>query len=388
MAVTIGYDGLNMSGRDGIAVYSRALIREATNLPSRFEFNILCRKRQVEALMQLPYKPTDKLVISPLLRHHLALGGLGKPLVKYMNQRVWLKRSTEMDLVHITGHHHIIGVSCPFVVTVHDLFPLSEDAGLLKRETKSVMRTFDWQIENAVRVISPSQWVANSIVERYPAAASKVHVVPLSSSFAIYRKNEVELAAMTAEPKTVLWYGRADARKNLVRTVEAFLALPESVRARCKFVILLGGYGPIRRQFLEQHRMLLASPSVEIRGSVSDEELLILLRNANLLAFPSLAEGFGLPILEAMSQGCPVITANTTATQEVADDAAILVDPTSVNDVSNAMYSMLTNRDLVGEYVIRGYRRAEQYSWRKTAEATLEVYRLALAQRAGTLSEQ
>jgi len=113
---------------------------------------------------------------------------------------------------------------------------------------------------------------------------------------------------------------------------------------------------------------------VVFTGYVSQEKLPCLYRNADLFVFPSLYEGFGLPVLEAMACGTPVITSNTSSLPEVAGDAAVLVDPYSVEDIADAMERVLTDPDLRTELSRKGKERAKQFTWEKCARETLKVY--------------
>ncbi|MCX7014755.1 MAG: glycosyltransferase family 1 protein, partial [Candidatus Sumerlaeota bacterium] len=157
--------------------------------------------------------------------------------------------------------------------------------------------------------------------------------------------------------------------KNLERIVEAYALLPESSRPALR--LIAPGF----------------QPRSAVKGltcyeePVSDEELVRLYQTATGFVFPSLHEGFGMPMLEAMACGCPVITSNVTSCPEIAGDAALLVNPRSVEEIAQAMRRMTDDADLRRSLREKGLRRAAQFSWRKSAEIHLEVFQRALAMR-------
>jgi glycosyltransferase involved in cell wall biosynthesis len=169
----------------------------------------------------------------------------------------------------------------------------------------------------------------------------------------------------------VLHVGAIQHRKNIVRLVEAFeRALPAPWR-----LVLAGsgGYGSA-----DIHVRIASSPAagrIEVKGWVTDEELRRLYRRASVFAFPSLDEGFGIPVLEAMASGVPVLTSNRSALPEVAGDCAVLVDPTSVEELEEGLRNLATRDELRRDLIERGLARAQGFTWERAAEQTWAVYR-------------
>ncbi len=168
----------------------------------------------------------------------------------------------------------------------------------------------------------------------------------------------------------LLYVGDVDWRKNLIRVLEAFVATPDSVR-----LVLAGKKALLYPPLHEQIRSLGLENRVILTGFVSDEDLPVLYGNALALLFPSLYEGFGLPVAEAMACGCPVITSNVSSLPEVAGDAALLVDPTSVDEISAAMKLIVEDRTLREQLANAGIRQAAHFSWERHAAEVLAILR-------------
>ena len=170
--------------------------------------------------------------------------------------------------------------------------------------------------------------------------------------------------------------GAIQVRKNIANIALALKQVP-GVR-----LVLAGadGYGAEQIHSLIQKERLM--DRVRVLGRVRLADLRMLYSSASALVFPSLEEGFGLPILEAMSYGLPVITSDVSATKEVAGDAAILVDPHNISEISEAMRRVMEDEETARVLIQKGHQRASQFSWDKCAQQTWAVYQEALSERA------
>jgi glycosyltransferase involved in cell wall biosynthesis len=169
--------------------------------------------------------------------------------------------------------------------------------------------------------------------------------------------------------------GRLAPRKNLVRLVEAYRLVTE--RQPAPPLVLAGGdsdYGARLRQWARELRV---EERLLFAGSPPDGLLPALYRGATFFVYPSLYEGFGLPVLEAMASGTPVVTADAGGTAEVAGEAALLANPESVEDLAEAMGMLLGDQALCRSYAARGLARAREFTWERTATETVAVYRRA-----------
>jgi alpha-1,3-rhamnosyl/mannosyltransferase len=173
----------------------------------------------------------------------------------------------------------------------------------------------------------------------------------------------------------LLFIGRLDGRKNLDRMLDAWNMLPAGVRSAVNFVLVIAGGDDAIERFRSARLQKFQDGSVRILKDVATSEIVQLLSSARALAFATLGEGFGLPVIEAMKCGCPVITSSTTSLPEVGGDAALYVDPMSVDHIASAMQRCIDDDELVSMMRERGLVQSSAFTWKATAQATLDVYR-------------
>ncbi|MDQ3677156.1 MAG: glycosyltransferase family 4 protein [Actinomycetota bacterium] len=267
------------------------------------------------------------------------------------------------DLVHAPNCFLPLARPCPGVVTVHDLafevFPAD-----FSSRTGWKYRTFTPRAaRSAQRVICDAAFTAEDLVRRYGVDEERVRVIPLAPS----------LAVGDAPPPTdagpyLLAVGDLRPKKNLLRLVQAFRALrAEGVEHRLVLAGVDSGEG-------ERVRAASGGEPVELPGYVSDARLDALMRGADALVYPSLYEGFGLVLVEAMARGVPVLTARATALPQTAGDAAEYFDPLDVAEMAAAIRRVLDDAGRRNELVRLGLQRAGSLSWAQTAARTVAVY--------------
>jgi glycosyltransferase involved in cell wall biosynthesis len=248
------------------------------------------------------------------------------------------------------------------VSTFHDLFVMTGEYSSADFRSR-FQRQARIAERNSDLIITVSQFTANQVHELLGVERTRIRVVAHG-----VRGPRV---AARAEEKMVLSVGAIQLRKNTARLVEAFEALPQDWR-----LVLAGapsGFGA--EQILQRIEESRAKPRIRVAGYVSAEELEQLYARAAIFAFPSLDEGFGMPVLEAMAHGVPVVTANRSALPEVAGEAAVLVDPERVDEIAAALLDLSANserRDMLAE---AGRVRAETFSWPRAVSETYAVYR-------------
>lgn len=263
------------------------------------------------------------------------------------------------------------------VTTIHDTLPAlyPETQQFLTRLVFSVLVARAGITADAVLTVSQAS--VDDLIRHYRMPASKVHVTPNG----VYQPEPLPdedvrefLGRLGVTRPYFLYVGALHPRKNLPRVLESF-ARVRQVHPRVNLAIVgppsWGGHHVLR----EVLRSADADQGVVFTGFLSDEDLQALYQGAHALVFASLYEGFGLPALEAMSHGTPVITSNVSALPEVVGDAAILVDPTSVESISRAMVQLLEDDALRQELGRRGKIRSRLFTWEATAAETLRVYR-------------
>jgi glycosyltransferase involved in cell wall biosynthesis len=253
-------------------------------------------------------------------------------------------------LVHATNCFLPLRRPCPGVVTIHDLaFEAHRDD--FAATTGAKYRFFAPRAaRGAQRVICVSEFTAGDVVRRYGVDSSRIRVVPNAPSL------DVGDAPVPGGEPYLLAVGDLRAKKNLRRLVAAWGGLRTGHR------LVLAGLGELPR----------LPAGVETVGYVDDERLDALMRGADVVVHPSLYEGFGLVVLEAMARGVPVAAANATALPETGGDAAVYFDPLDVGAMTAAILEALESRD---DLAARGRERAAQFSWRRTADETTAVYR-------------
>ncbi len=247
------------------------------------------------------------------------------------------------------------------VTTFHDLFVLTGEYS-----TPDFRARFADQARRAAElsdtVIAVSRFTAEHVEDLLGVPASRIRVVPHGV--------RIPDPQAQARENLVLFVGAIQKRKNVARLIRAFERLPDSWR-----LALAGaadGYGAA-----EELEAMAASPrraSIDLLGYVSAAELDRLYRRASIFAFPSLDEGFGMPVLEAMAHGVPVVTSNCSAMPEVAGDAALLVDPQDVDAISSALTRLAGEPSLRADLAQRGLERARRFTWESAVDRTWQLY--------------
>lgn len=285
----------------------------------------------------------------------------------------------DLDLVHLTVPVAPPDDAVPLVATVHDLFPLTHPELMTSRGSKLMRAGLERIRKRAHHVMVPTEFVAEQCGAN-GFDENRITVVPWG----------VEPPAACADPDEattvlerhgitapyVLFVGTIEPRKNLGLLLDAMVRL-----ARPEVSLVLAGpsgWGDALTSGEGTQLGDIPSPVVRL-GYLAEADLAHLERGAGAFCFPSLAEGFGLPVLEAMSAGAAVITSAGTASAEVAGDGAVLIDPHSADELADAISMLLDDPARSAELRRLGQLRAEQFSWSRAAELTLDVYEAALS---------
>jgi glycosyltransferase involved in cell wall biosynthesis len=253
----------------------------------------------------------------------------------------------------------------PSVVVVCDMVAWNPKLRPQRRAAAIERATLPLAVRRAAALECISDSTRRDLVERFPTAAGKAAVVPLAAD----ERFVSDGPRTTVEGRPfVLGVGTLEPRKNLPRLIEAFAGLPDDVRGE-RLLVLVGALGWEARETLDafaRHAHLVRTP-----GHVPDAELPSFYRAADAFAYPSLYEGFGLPVLEAMRCGAPVLTSSTSSLPEVAADAAVYVDPTDVGSIREGLARLLVDTALCERLTRAGPERASSFSWDRTARDTL-----------------
>lgn len=297
----------------------------------------------------------------------------------------WRKRvlQDQLDLFH-TSYYPIPRVPIPTVLTVNDL------RFVHLPETYRLWRRFFLRLavapslKRATRIIAISENTKSVIINHFGISAEKIDVVhiPASSQFRPVTEEKFlsQVRRKYSLPERFLLYvGHLEPRKNLARLIQAYFRLRTSREIKHKFVVL-GQSSHGFKALMEKVTKSSFTGDVIFTGYVVEEDLPAIYSLADLLAFPSLYEGFGLPLTEAMACGTPVVTSNVSALPEVAGDAAILVNPYSVQAIADGIVKVLDDEELRLELVERGLQRVKAFSATKAADAIYQTYRKTLGE--------
>ncbi len=272
------------------------------------------------------------------------------------------------------------GAGQRLVVTVHDLAFMAHPETYPKRWLLMYRAGLARAARSADAFIAVSRHTAEDLVRRTGVERDRVSVVPLAASLPRHEPGpqevETTLRRLRVPSPYLLFVGTLEPRKNLIRLVRAYRRL--AARGTPCSLVLAGAMGWSSRPLLRE--LQRDGPGrIVLAGFVRDGELDSLYRGASALVYPSLYEGFGLPVLEAMSRGTPCVVAWTSSLPEVAGDAAVPVDPLSLPGLTEAMERVTTDASLVERLRRAGPAQAARFSWEETARRTLEVYKSLLS---------
>lgn len=371
--VTVLARGLASGGVDGIGSYTRELMKRFSAAPGL-------------DLLPLSYGPAlppqaggnATLQCGRFARAAAlaALSGLPFPGAGRLGGKI--------DLMHATDHLIPNLGRVPVVATLMDAIPLAHPEWVSWRfkALKNALwrRTAHW----AAHVITISEHSRQEIETHFAVPAEKISVVPLGVDERWFAPLAAEEMARTLRrhalpEKFFLFVGTLQPRKNIGRVIQAHRSLPPGIANEIPLVIV-GRPGWQCEDIVAALAAGSYGPSIIWLKYLPDEALLAVVKAALALVFPSLCEGFGLPVLEAFAAGTPVITSNTTSLPEVAGDAALLVDPLDTEAIAAAMLRLAGDPGLADALRERGTARARAHSWDRTAAQTLAVYRRVLEQ--------
>ena len=366
----------------GVGTYIRNVVRTLARLDRESKY----------FLIGSPAKMAEFGALPPNF-HAVALAGGDDTLKGNLVFRTIVRR-LDCDLVHIPHLFWIPrGLSCPYVLTVHDLLEHmygSHGASSLRRSlhfylTRRVLR-------KAARVIAVSQFTKNEIEKLLVIPDARIEVVynAIDERFlhghATAADRELIAQRYLVNYPFILYAGAIRPHKNVVRIIEAFSALKSELQKDQQFpdlkLIIIGddlsSHPRLRRTVVRSG----VQNDVRFLGFVPIEVLRIFYDVAKIFVFPSLYEGFGLPPLEAMAHGTPVVTSNTSSLPEVVGNAALLVNPENVFEIRRALQRALLDPALREQMKQRGYDQAQRFSWTNSVARILEIYREVAGGRA------
>ncbi len=384
--MTIGFDGSRAFNNDrtGTENYSYYLLKNLAQIDTENSYLIYIQKSQESRVKSQEWPQNFKFIEIPWPRFWTQ-GGLAIQTFR-----------DKLDLLFIPSHTLpvFINPKLKTILTVHDL---GSEYLPFKHQVKQLLYlkfiTY-YQLKTATKLIAVSNSTKKDLVKRVGIDPKKIKVIyegvdkTMFTTTKTNTKNDTLSKYDIETNKYFLHVGTIQPRKNLERVIEAFKLFREvneikeieQTKGDSKTLnnfklVLAGAKGWDSEDIYNLPKKLGISSQVKFLGRVEEGELAELYKSASGLVFPSLFEGFGLPILEAFACGCPVLTSNTSAMPEIAGDAAILVNPSSTKEIMEGMTELSEDQALRKKLIEKGQNRLKLFSWEKTARETLKVFK-------------
>jgi glycosyltransferase involved in cell wall biosynthesis len=281
-------------------------------------------------------------------------------------------KKMKIDVLHLPKSSCNFFKSFKKVTTLHDLIPITHP------ETEKKLNWLYWKLnfwlvsKFADKIITVSNFSKQQIIENYKVDKGKITVIYHGADKKIEKRNKKEIEQVkkkyNLKNKFLLFVGTIQPRKNTIRCIEAISLFREKNKEKLDFVIA-------GRKGWKVNSKLLNKNFVKILGFVPEKDLANLYKNAEALLYVSLNEGFGFPIIEAQSYGCPVITSNISSMPEIAGKGAILVNPYNINEIKTAIKKLTRDKSLRDNLIKEGYKNKKRFSWEKCARKTLNIYK-------------
>jgi len=346
----------------GTETYARSLIKSLASLDDVNEYTVYVNKFATD-LEMTPAQNFSQVVcpFDPLRR--MVRYGWEQGILPFQIGR------NKFDLVHSLGYVAPLAARPRQVVTVHDVNFLSHD-GWGTPQTRRILRFFvERSVRRAERVITVSEFSRLELIRRLGLPPEKV-IVTLQAG---RERADSALADPTYDPADgkpyILAFSALPKHKNIARLVAAF----ERIQERVPHSLVVVGHLPGDAQDRE-HLQAKAGPRIHFTGYLSDARIATALQRASLFAFPSLYEGFGIPLIEAQRAGIPVTCSAIAAIPEAAGKGAHYFDPHSTESMADALVQCLLDAEMRAALIAKGYDNAARFSWEKTARETLAIY--------------
>ncbi|MCJ7792859.1 MAG: glycosyltransferase family 4 protein [Candidatus Marinimicrobia bacterium] len=349
----IGIDGneANVKNRVGSNIYSYQLLQALAKLKA----NVLVYLKN-QPLKDMPQKNKhwQYRVIGPKkFWTQLAL-----PLNLYRHQ-------PRPNVFFTPGHYSPRWSPCPTVMSLMDLSYIHFPEMFRKRDLHQLRSWTAYSVRKAKKIFTISQSSQNAIIKEYRVEPEKV-VVTYPGLTMTKKSKKIDLKEYGVEGDFLLYVGTLQPRKNLEKLIEAFAQLEDKDLK----LVIVGKKGWLYEEIFTKVKQMDLEKRVVFTGFVPNEDLAAFYEKAQCFVLVSFYEGFGLPVLEAMSYGCPVVASKVSSLPEVVGEAGILVDPNKPKEIARGIEKAIKNRE---ELIKKGYQQAKKFSWEKCAQETLKV---------------
>lgn len=396
-----------MWGESGIGRYIRNLVFNLQVLDRKNEYFLILLEKDFnsetdEVLKRLP-RPLYRTVQGPRNDDEERGNNFHKVLADFrwygVGEQIKLPgllNKLKPDLVHFPHFNVPIFYSGKFVVTIHDLIhqhykmdkATLHDPLTYKIKHLGYKKVFRKAVKDSVKILTPSEYVKKQLIDEWNVWDGKIVVTPeavddnlLSTDNKMVKKETAYvMKKFGIRVPYIFNVGNAHPHKNVEGLMKAFLKLKDSGVADAPkndnsgLQLVLSGTDNYFWKKIKSSAISHQSSDIVFTGYVTDEKLAALYKNATCFVMPSFEEGFGIPILEAMAFGCPVVSSNAGSLQEVGGDAALYFNPHDLEDMGNKIDRVLKSEKLRQELIKKGKERVKKFSWKNLAEETLEVY--------------
>lgn len=364
----IGIDGneANTKNRVGIGAYAYAVISGIAKLSdSETKLRIYLKNPPLDDL------PKGENISYQIVKPPMLWTQIGLPFKLFSEK--------EKPDVFFSPSHYAPRLSpVPTVMAVMDLSFLHFKETFAKKDLLQLKNWTAYSVKQAAKVLTISNSSRDDIIKQYRISRDRVVVtypgirpIPRLTP-QVYTANMLENSYTIKDPY-FLFVGTLQPRKNIERLIESFSMLLTKTDKKDTKLVIVGKKGWLFEDILNAPKKYGVTESVMFLDFVKDEDLPMLYKNAIAYILPSLYEGFGLPVLEAMNHECPVITSNVSSLPEAGGDACLYVDPENTEDIAKKMEMILEDRDLRRSLIAKGKKQVEKFSWDKTAKETLDV---------------
>lgn len=367
MRVAIDARGINWYTGTGIGTYTDKVLRYLLKFDRENFYNIYWSGENYDDFQ----KDNTKLIMASK-KHH-----------RFFEQNYFPQNIKEenIDIYHVpqNGIGLNENIECKKVATMHDLIPYIMPETVGKGYLLKFLKDVPKVVEMCDGLITVSEYSKQDILKFFPIDKDKIFVTPLAAED-IYKPLDKEKCREFLEVQYnitkpfILYIGGFSPRKNVKALISAFSKVYNKLDKEYNLVIV--GAARDQKQYLSEFSMSLElEEKIIFTGFAPEEHLPILYNGCEVFVYPSLYEGFGLPPLEAMNCGTPVITSNLTSIPEVVGDAGILINPYNELELPEALIKLLNSEKLKKEYIEKGLQRSKSFSWDNTAKNTLAAYK-------------
>jgi glycosyltransferase involved in cell wall biosynthesis len=354
--IRIGVDGneANVEKKVGVSVYALNILRYFSQVANHETSFIVYLKNS--PLLDLPNE--NKFFKYKVIKSNFLWSQIRLPIELYTNKNI--------NIYFSPAHYLPLFCPVPQVVTIHDLAYLYFPDDFTKKDLWQLRNWTGSSIKKARQIIAVSKTTKKDIVKNYEVDENKVSVV-----YNGYEKQTVEKTSAVKLKKYILFVGTIQPRKNLEILIDAF---DKFVKTNIDFkLMIVGKKGWLYESIFEKVRIMKLEDKIIFTDHVADKELVWYYKNAFCLVLPSLYEGFGIPVLEAMNYNCPVIASFSSSLPEVGGDASLYFDPKNSDDLLDKFNILKNNSKLRKELILKGKQRIKDFSWGKCGKETLEV---------------